>query len=572
MAIQLFVDHLWSILEDESLKLSSSQDYRNMIASLVDSGISCTTRSVTTTTKSTTKTIDYYASTTDPFSMAWAAHRLLEDGSSFAALTNQQTLACLFILEHISRYSNPKQSSPLYPLLIHHTILKVYHDKQSSNDISIETTQILLDLMDDFLPAILSKQDVDKLLTNLEKGPCPLDDVSLLWFHEAIKDWITHTFLDPPTVSPLIWCKGTAAAAATTVSTAESAVGASSTSSAGAGGATVAGTAVPTTAATVTTTGDIAKTKELDRLLERHDSSTIPRISSLELLRPLPPVDLPFARPLPPPLLPNMGYTEEEEPMTEVEEAELLEYLQSELIWLTPTNLRLLLLPEDDDGRHRQVVEIMRERAFTEPLTPEAQELVLDVLREEEVRWVEEECGLSPQTLHQLVEQNPLLAHECLRTLLSEQQNDNDDHSGKGKRNTTVVSGAHNNNVHNIHAVGINNNIGNTIPHYTSGDYLSALVTMDMTLHSMEVVNRLAPQLHPEYIHLFISNCIASCANLPHGQNRLVRLVCVFLQSLIRKDIIQTSTSLFHEIQTFCFEFSRIREAAALFKLVKSLQ
>jgi len=549
MTVQLFVDHLWSTLEDESLKLSSSQDYRTMVASLVEEKEMDTTRT-TGTRKKTSTSSSAAAYDSDPFSMAWAAHRLLEDGSSFSALTNQQTLACLFILEHISRYSNPKQSSPLYPLLIHHTILKVYHDKQSSNTISVETTQILLDLMDDFLPAILSKQDVDKLLTNLEKGPCPLDDVSLLWFHEAIKDWITHTFLDPPTVSPLIWCKSTAATTAA--------------AAANNGGAVTAGDMM-------------TKTKELDRLLERHDSSTIPRISSSELLRPLPPVDLPFARPLPPPLLPNMGYTEEEEPMTEVEEAELLEYLRSELIWLTPTNLRLLLLPEEDDdnGKHRQVVEVMRERAFTEPLTPEAQELVLDVLREEEVRWVEEECGLSPQTLHQLVEQNPLLAHECLRTLLSsEQQNDDDTHnSGKENRNTAAGGGGGNNNnvVNNNNAVGTNNN-RSSIPRYTSGDYLSALVTMDMTLHSMEVVNRLAPQLHPEYIHLFISNCIASCANLPHGQNRLVRLVCVFLQSLIRKDIIQTSTLLFHEIQTFCFEFSRIREAAALFKLVKSLQ
>lgn len=493
---------------------------------------------------------------TQPVSIAWAAHSLLQTTTTIAAdgttagaarkigrrrtrislitgeeLTIRQRLGCLLVIESICGMYGGQQNkaeSPLFPLLVENTLKSI---QQMTQDGPPNRTAdgfldpaILEKLVESFLPNMMGEHHhmlIEELLAG--KG---VSKETMGNLEEAIQTYTTSVVYNNETyISPLIVAK------------------------------------------------EDNEITELNRLLEHKEEKVIKTLAPESILEhPLPSLEPPFARPLPPPMLPLFGFEAEEEPLTEEEKTEVLEHLHAELIWLTPSNLRLMLIPEDEDKedqearevQFRKVLQILKNQAFTKTLTPSDHRMVLEMLSSDGAKEDEEddeeddddglparliqESGLNPQNLPQLVEQNPLVAHECLLRLLS------------------------------------------TEPEDTKNEYLSALVGMDMSLHSMEVVNRLAmhnvstdddeededddeePILHPEYVSLFISSCIASCSNLQdrHAQNRLVRLVCVFIQSLLRNKVVRVE-DIYYETQSFCVEFARIREAATLFKLLKSM-
>jgi len=173
-------------------------------------------------------------------------------------------------------------------------------------------------------------------------------------------------------------------------------------------------------------------------------------------------------------------------------------------------------------------------KAYKSRLNVEQSNQVLALLRGDERLLYRSGLAPTPERLQPLVDNNPTIAEHCLIALMG-------------------------------------------TPH--APEFLNALINLQLSLHSMELVNKLtAHNIPPKILYQYITNIIHSTRTTADKQlqTRHVRLVCVFLQSLIRNKIV-TENDLFQEsrigveTQEFALEFSKIKEAGNLFRLLRQL-
>ncbi|KAJ6852223.1 CCR4-NOT transcription complex subunit 11-like [Iris pallida] len=201
--------------------------------------------------------------------------------------------------------------------------------------------------------------------------------------------------------------------------------------------------------------------------------------------------------------------------------------MRRQLMWLIPDGNNELLWDHrmcDDTGLGAALRELIA-KAFKGPLSLDQQEQVSVVLAgDPQLVYC---CGITPGKLQELVENNPTIAAAILIYL----------------RNSAEIS-----------------------------EYFEVLVNMDTSLYSLEVVSRLttAVEVPTDFLHRYIKKCISFCEKIEENymQKRLVRLVSVFLQSLIRNKC--DLQAIVAEVREFCRKFPKIKEASSLNSLLKT--
>ncbi|CAG9315078.1 unnamed protein product [Blepharisma stoltei] len=207
---------------------------------------------------------------------------------------------------------------------------------------------------------------------------------------------------------------------------------------------------------------------------------------------------------------------------------EFVEISSSETKWLSPMTVPEILWDEheSESSIYENIRDLLR-ISLQSKLSPEQTSTVIAALEQEPKLVLK--SGLSHKNLSDLVNKNPAIAIEMIVRIA----------------NSSKVQ-----------------------------DYFGELVQMPLSLNSLEVVNKLAMiiELPLEFLHLFISNCMNSCKMIrdKYTQTRLVRLLCVFINSLLKNKLLGAQ-DLLVEIQHFSQEFTSMKEAQALYKSLRSM-
>ncbi|KAJ3432909.1 hypothetical protein M0812_21855 [Anaeramoeba flamelloides] len=209
----------------------------------------------------------------------------------------------------------------------------------------------------------------------------------------------------------------------------------------------------------------------------------------------------------------------------------ILEILDNELIWIDYEDETLLPIWDQSitnvKSNNDQFKNLLK-KAFSSQLSqPEQQQIILRLENEPKLL---EDSEITPNKIKDLAEKNPIISFEILKRFSEDEEKIN--------------------------------------------RYLESFIQTKVTLHSMEVINKLSgvvKKLNKEFLNRFVSNCISSCREIKdkYVQGRHVRLVCAFIRSLMNNSQLDVK-SMYTELQSFCVNFSRIRDTSNLFRLIKN--
>ncbi|KAG0291761.1 hypothetical protein BGZ98_002882 [Dissophora globulifera] len=213
---------------------------------------------------------------------------------------------------------------------------------------------------------------------------------------------------------------------------------------------------------------------------------------------------------------------------------------------------------------NRQQLNAIMEQSAIQPLTFDQEQFMLSQFNTDASKV---HIPLPPpESLPGIVDNNPTIAFNLLLYLiqLSADLDGGDALSAGAKLNDTNITG-------NSGKAGA----GSPEPSIVDAYFDTMTHAKRLTLHSLEVVNRLtgSTTLPSRFLHAYIENAIRCCELIEDkvGQARVVRMLCVFLQSMLRNGAI-TIAGYFHALQSFCVQFARVKEVANLFQSLVEYQ